>query len=230
MSKDSQAIVHKLVVKERIEMKDEARQVELNKAKWDRWAGNFDRKSWRRDFLRNAQTTVISLLDVKPGINFLDVGCGTGWAVGEVAQRAQGKGVFYGVDLSPKMIEKAKENFSGRQNIHFLQADVESIPLDSESFDIIICTNSFHHYPRPDRAVAEMWRLLKRGGKLFILDPTADGWIRKVWDKIARRIEREHVKMYSTKEFQQMFRAAGLQYIDSEEIRAKSKSIHVGER
>ena len=219
-----------LVVEKRIEMKDQARQTELNRAKWDRWADSFDTKSWRRDFLRNAQSQVISLLDVKPGIHFLDVGCGTGWAVGEVAKQAEDKGVFYGVDLSPRMIEKAKENFNGRENVRFLQANVKSIPLDSASFDIIICTNSFHHYPRPDRALAEMQRLLKRGGKLFILDPTADGWIRKVGDRLVRRIEPEHVKMYSTLEFREMFRAAGLRYMDSEEIRAKSKSIHVGEK
>ncbi len=211
-------------------MKDPTRQVELNKAKWDRWAGNFDRKGWRREFFRTAQSKVISLLNVKPGIHFLDVGCGTGWAVGQVAMFADGKGEFYGVDLSPKMIEKARENFNGSENIHFLQANVESIPLDSDSFDVIVCTNSFHHYPRPERALTEMRRLLKIGGKLFILDPTTDDWIRKVGDKIARRIEPEHVKMYSTHEYQQMFRAAGLRHIDSEEIRATSKNIHVAER
>ncbi len=210
--------------------KDESKQVELNKAKWDRWAATLDRKSFRREFLRNAQRKAISVVDIRPGMHFLDVGCGTGWAVGEVANLAGGRGVFYGVDLSPKMIEKARENFQGGENIHFLQANVESIPLDSESFDAIICTNSFHHYPRPDRALAEMQRLLKRGGKLVILDPTANSWIAKVGDKIARRMEPEHVRMYSTKEFQQMFRDAGLRYATSDEIRAKSKRIHVGEK
>ncbi len=195
------------------EMKDETKQVELNKAKWDRWAKDFDRKSWRREFLRNAQRKVISLLAIKPGMHFLDIGCGTGWAVGQVASLAQDNGVFYGVDLSTKMIEKARQNFSGRDEISFVQANVESIPLDSDFFDAIICTNSFHHYPRPEHAVQEMYRLLKKGGKLFIYDPTADSWIRRLGDKIAKRIEPEHVKMYSTKEFQRMFRDAGLKDI-----------------
>ncbi len=210
--------------------KDESKHVELNRAKWDRWAGTLDRKSWRREFLRNAQSKVISLLDIRPGIHFLDIGCGTGWAVGQVAARAEGKGEFYGVDLSPKMIEKARQNFSSREEMHFLEANVESIPLDSDYFDIIICTNSFHHYPRPDRALAEMYRLLKRGGRLFILDPTADDWIRKTADKFVPLFEPEHVKMYSTKEFQRMFRDAGLRDMTSDETRATSKEIHVGEK
>ncbi len=209
---------------------DTEKQVELNKAKWDRWARTFDEKSWRRDFLRKAQGSLISLLDIRPGIHFLDVGCGTGWAVGEVAKRTDDKGAFYGVDLSPRMIEKAKENFHGREAIHFLQANVESIPLDSEFFDILICTNSFHHYPRPERALAEMSRLLKKGGKLFLLDPTADRWIIRAANPIIRAIEPEHVKMYSTREFRQLFRDAGFRTIAPEEIRATSKDIHVGEK
>ncbi len=211
-------------------MNNEARKTQLNKAKWDRWADNFDAKSPRREFLRNAQRKVISLLEVRPGIHFLDVGCGTGWAVGQVANLAERKGEFYGVDLSPKMVQKARENFRGRNEIHFLQANVESIPLDSDYFDILICTNSFHHYPRPERALAEMHRLLKKGGMLFILDPTADSWAYRVADKAVKIIEPEHIKMYSTKEFEQMFRDAGLRTITSEEIRATSKEIHAGEK
>src|SRR5512135_3513319 len=133
-------------------MKDETEHTQRNEAKWNKWADSLDSQNWRNNYLRDAQRRLISLLDVREGIHFLDVGCGTGWAVGEVAKQAEDKGVFYGVDLSPTMIEKAKENFNGRENVRFLQANVESIPLDSASFDIIICTNSFHHYPRPDRA------------------------------------------------------------------------------
>jgi ubiquinone/menaquinone biosynthesis C-methylase UbiE len=211
-------------------MKDQSKQIELNKAKWDRWAENFDAKSWRREFLRNGQRSVISLVDIRPGMHFLDVGCGTGWAVGEVARLAGGKGEFYGVDLSPKMIEKAEENFRGRSEMHFLQANVESIPLEGDFFDAMICTNSFHHYPRPERALVEMQRLLKPGGKLFILDPTADSWVSKLADKMIPRIEPEHVKMYSTKEFEQMFQNAGLVDVTSRAIREKSNRIHVGEK
>ncbi len=90
-------------------------------------------------------------------------------------------------------------------------------------------TNSFHHYLHPDKALTEMYRLLKTGGKVFILDPTADNWMAKIADKIISLVEPEHVKMYSTREFQQLFERAGLRYATSKAIRANSK-VHIGEK
>lgn len=210
-------------------MKDESEHVRLNEKKWDRWADSLDNPSPRRNFLRNAQSKVISLLNVQEEIHFLDIGCGTGWAVGEVAKLTEDKGLFYGVDLSPKMIEKAKRNFSGQDNFRFLQANVESIPLNDDFFDIIICTNSFHHYLNPGQALNEMYRLLKSGGKVYILDPTSDLWILKLTDKAVKWFEPEHVKMYSTEEFQELFSKAGLKYIDTARANWHEK-IHVGEK
>ena len=201
----------------------------MNEAMWNEWAGSLDKKSRRSRFLRKAQSEVIAMLDVRENVHFLDVGCGTGWAVGQVANLVNGRGLFYGVDLSPKMIEKAKSNFSGKDNFRFIQANSESIPLNDSFFDIIICTNSFHHYLNPDKALKEMARLLKKGGKLFLLDPTADTWIAKFADTIIKSFEPEHVKMYSTKEFQQLFEQAGLKYSASKAIN-KYQGIHIGEK
>ncbi len=210
-------------------MKDEEKHLQLNKAKWDRWASTMDSDDWRHDFLRDGQGKVISLLNVQENIHFLDIGCGTGWAVGEAAKLVNDEGLFYGVDLSPKMIEKAKSKFNGKDNFRFLQANVESIPLDSDFFDVIICTNSFHHYPNPNKALSEMYRLLKVGGKLYILDPTADTWIIKLADKFMKLAEPEHVKIYSTREFQEMFQKAGLRYEALEAIN-RHQGIHIGKK
>jgi len=210
-------------------MKNNSKHVQLNEAKWDAWADSLDKKNWRNDYLRSAQSQVISLLDIQPGVHFLDIGCGTGWAVGQVAKRVDDEGLFYGIDLSPKMVERAKSNFSGRDHLFFMQANVESIPLDSDLFDIIICTNSFHHYPNPVKALDEMYRLLRSGGRVFVLDPTADTWVTKIADKIIRIVEPEHVKMYSTREFQQMFNQAGLKYSNFKPVNGR-ESIHIGEK
>ncbi len=210
-------------------MKDKSKLLELNEAKWDKWAVSMDREDWRNDFLRDAQRRVISLLNIRPDVHFLDIGCGTGWAVGQVAGLADHQGLFYGVDLSPKMIEKAKANFADENNIFFLQANVESIPLDSDFFDILICTNSFHHYPGPEKALDEIHRLLKSGGRVYILDPNADAWIIKLADGIIKLAEPEHVKIYSSKEFQQLFESAGLKYIGAKTINWH-ESIHIAEK
>jgi ubiquinone/menaquinone biosynthesis C-methylase UbiE len=212
-------------------MKDETKHVQMNKAMWDKWAeaDTLDNNGRQSRFLRAAQRKVISMLNIQPDVHFLDVGCGTGWAIAQAANLVNEKGLFYGVDLSAKMIEKAKNNFSGKDNFHFLQANSESIPLDDDFFDIIICTNSFHHYLHPDKALKEMRRLLKRGGELFVLDPTADAWIVKLADRITKFFEPEHVKMYSTKEFQQLYQEAGFKYSGST-VTNRYESIHIGEK
>jgi ubiquinone/menaquinone biosynthesis C-methylase UbiE len=210
-------------------MKNESKHIQINEAKWDKWANSLDGKGWRYDYLRSAESGVISLLDIRENINFLDIGCGTGWAIGQVAKLVNNKGSFYGVDLSPKMIEKAKENFKGNDNFHFIKANAESIPLNDNLFDIIICTNSFHHYLYPDKALREIYRLLKYSGKFYILDPTADNFVFKIADKIIKLIEPGHVKLYSTKEFKNLIVNAGLKYISTEIIRAHQK-VHIGQK
>lgn len=207
----------------------ESEHTSLNEKKWDRWAGTLDGKSRRNDFLRAGQSKVISLIGLKEDCTFLDVGCGTGWAVNHAAQTVNYKGTFYGVDLSTKMVEKAEENFIGRDNFHFIRADSRSVPLDSNSFDVIICTHSFHHYLAPLEVVKEMHRLLKPGGKVYILDPTTDKWIARLIDRIMKTLQPEHVKMYSTNEFRKLFSDAGLRYVSTETVKSFDK-IHVGEK
>ncbi len=210
-------------------MNREKKHLELNEKKWDRWSASLDSDGWKSKFLRQAQQEVINLLNPKDDVRFLDVGCGTGWAVGQAFKLFNGKGTFYGADLSEKMIEKAKENFKGYVNIHFIKANAESIPLEDNCFDIIISTNSFHHYLHPDKALKEFHRLLKPGGKLYILDPTADSVFLKLIDKIVKLLEREHVKMYSTEEFKNLFKLTALKYSDTNTITNHQK-IHIGKK
>ena len=208
---------------------NESKHTALNKAKWDRWSETADGKGWLYDYLRRAQLSVIALLDIKENMNFLDIGCGTGWAVGQAAKAAGYRGAFYGVDLSSGMIEKAKMNFKDYDNFHFINASSESIPLDGNLFDSIICTNSFHHYLHPGKAMKEISRLLKPGGKIYILDPTADTWFIKIIDKVIKLFEPQHVKIYSTMEFKIMMSEAGLKYTGYKEITGKQK-VQIGEK
>ncbi len=210
-------------------MKSESEHLKLNENKWDRWAKTFDDRGWKKEYLRKAQRSLVSVMNIKENMRFLDVGCGTGRALGYIAGQLKGKGSFYGADLSSKMIDKAKDNFKDCENFHFVRANAESIPLDDDFFDVIICTNSFHHYFNPVNALREMRRLLKPGGKLFILDPTADTRLIRLFSKFAKAIEPDHVKLYSTSEFQGMYKAAGLKYTGTQIINFHQK-VHIGEK
>lgn len=210
-------------------MMKESRHTAVNEAKWDKWADTIDGKGWKYEYLRKAQDSVTALLEMKEDTRLLDIGCGNGWALKLTAGKNNDRGIYYGIDLSEKMIEKARENFEARENFHFLKANSESIPLEDNFFDYIICTNSFHHYLHPEKALQEMFRLLRPGGKTFILDPTADGGMMKMIDKFLKLTDRAHVKTYSTREFEKMMSNAGLVYLENQIVMGPVK-IHTGKK
>lgn len=157
-------------------MEDKSKNVVSNEKKWDRRAENFERKWFNRvNFFQFLQKRVIKLLDLHEGQHFLDMGCGTGWAVRYAANLVENKGEFYGIDISPKMIDKALLYSGKSENIHFYNTNAETLPFQNDFIDVIICTNSFHHYVNPDKVLAEAQRVLKPGGKLYIPDATAEG-------------------------------------------------------
>lgn len=199
----------------------------LNESKWTRRATTYDDK--RFDYFRLMQRYVIRHIDLKPGLHFLDIGCGTGWAVLHVADLLQSQGEFYGIDLSQGMIEKAISKSHGYANVHFQQANVEQIPLEDNFFDCIISTNSFHHYFNPSKALSEARRILRSQGRILVMDPTSDGPLMRWIDRRVKKNEPEHVKFYSSREYQTLFENARLKYIGSNRITGPMK-IHIGEK
>lgn len=102
--------------------------------------------------------------------DLLDCGCGTGPMISLLHEKDSTKH-YTGIDLTPRMIEVAKaKNLS---NTDFVVGDCENLPFEDESFDVIICTNSFHHYPNPQRFFDSVNRVLRPGGKLVLQDYTA---------------------------------------------------------
>ena len=210
-------------------MSDKSKHTRLNKVKWDKWAETFDDDNWKNNYLRKAQSNLISLLNLKENMRFLDVGCGTGWALGEISRRLDDKGEFCGIDMSDRMIEKTAGNYGGRNNFRFITANAESIPIRNDLFDTVICTNSFHHYLNPLKALKEIRRLLKSGGTVYILDLSADYLIIKVLDKASKTFDRSHVKLYSTREFKKLFENAELIYSETKTIFSYQK-IQIGKK
>ncbi|MGA1978605.1 MAG: class I SAM-dependent methyltransferase [Bacteroidales bacterium] len=208
---------------------EEQGKLNAEKEYWDDWAGSMDGSGWRYKYLRNCQRLLVSILDVKEDISVLDVGCGTGHALGMISMLINGKGLFYGIDFSHGMIEKAKENFNDQSQFHFMEADAAAIPLSDDQFDIIICSNSFHHYPDPLKALNEMQRLLKAGGKVYILDPTADTWPIKIIGSFGKLFKHSREKFYSTKEFARLITGAKLKYAGCRKIKMLQR-IHMGEK
>jgi len=136
----------------------------------------------------------------------LDVGCGTG-----AASRAAGPVAKFvvGVDLAPDMTRRATELARAIENVRFVVADSEQLPFDDGAFTAVVCSNSFHHYPDPLRAVREMDRVLASGGRLVIGDACADLRTARIADVVLRRIEPGHVRLYGSSELGSFLQRSG---------------------
>jgi SAM-dependent methyltransferase len=106
----------------------------------------------------------------------LDVGCGTGVFAARV-RSAFPLATIWGVDLVAAMLVRGRERRPSEPGrVTLVQGDSERLPFPSGAFDVVTCSNSFHHYPDQMRAVEEMHRVLKPGGKLLLIDGWRDGW------------------------------------------------------
>ena len=115
-------------------------------------------------------------LRLEPFEDVLDVGCGTG-AVLELLHREYPDKRLTGLDLTPGMIEVACDK--QLENVRFVVGDAEALSFKAESFDAVLCSNSFHHYPHPERFFAEAARVLRPGGRLILRDYTSSDFV--VW-------------------------------------------------
>src|SRR4051812_12293760 len=101
---------------------------------------------------------------IKAGQRVLDVACGTG-VVSVTAARKGAK--VTGLDLTPELLAVARENSrSAGVEIDWHEGDVENLPFDANTFDVVVSQFGHMFAPRPDVAVREMLRVLKPGGTI----------------------------------------------------------------
>lgn len=115
-------------------------------------------------------------LQREPFEDVLDVGCGTG-AVLELLNGEYPNKRLVGLDLTPGMIDVARAK--QLDNVRFVVGDAEALPFGSQSFDTVLCSNSFHHYPHPEKFFSEAARVLRPGGRLILRDYTSNDFV--VW-------------------------------------------------
>ena len=111
---------------------------------------------------------VLERLSDFSGEPLADVGCGTGEMLYRIREKWGVQAKLWGVDLSEESLKAAQEKCGG--SVRFLQGDAEALPLESDSFGLLLCMHSFHHYPRPLKALREMLRVLHPGGRLFLVE------------------------------------------------------------
>jgi SAM-dependent methyltransferase len=111
------------------------------------------------------------LLEPRPGARLLEVGCGTGDDAVALAARVAPGGRVVGVDHSRTMLDEARRRHPGARAVEFVQSDVTRLDLPDGAFDGCRVERTLQHVERPDRAVAEMARVLRSGGRLVAAEP-----------------------------------------------------------
>ncbi|MCR5415656.1 MAG: methyltransferase domain-containing protein [Pseudobutyrivibrio sp.] len=143
--------------------------------------------------------------------DLLDCGCGTGPMISLLYEQDSSKN-YTGLDITPKMIEVAQaKNLEG---VNWVVGDCENLPFEENSFDAIICSNSFHHYPNPQLFFNSVKRVLRPGGRLVLQDYTAPSvvlWFMNHTEMpLANLIGHGDVAAYSLEEIRGFCDAAGL--------------------
>jgi ubiquinone/menaquinone biosynthesis C-methylase UbiE len=116
---------------------------------------------------------VVELVPEDPAARWVEVACGPGLIARAMASRV---GSVMGIDLTPKMIEKARADAAaaGVENVTFELGDATALDLPDDSLDGAITRFSLHHIPGPVRVLEEMRRVVKPGGYVVVSDFVTD--------------------------------------------------------
>ncbi len=112
----------------------------------------------------------VERLDLASGASVLDVACGTGASAIPVAEIVGSTGKVIGIDLAEGLLElgRTKAKAQGLQNVEFRQGDMTNLDFEDNTFDAVICVFGIFFVPDMESLVAELWRVVKPGGKLAI--------------------------------------------------------------
>jgi ArsR family transcriptional regulator len=186
------------------------------RAYFDELAGKFGRsyvpgRSW--------QALAHTLITLLPAQVVADLGAGEGTLSQLLAKTAK---QVIAIDNSPKMVEfganLAKEH--GFANLEFRLGDIEDPPIEKGSVDLAILSQALHHALHPERAVASAYRILRKGGRLVILDLLSHRFER------ARELYADHWLGFSEVQLHQWLDEAGCKNIEVTVVSREKESPH----
>jgi SAM-dependent methyltransferase len=185
------------------------------RAAFDRLAPAYDRR-WARYTAATTRET-LARLSLQPGERLLDLGCGTGALLQALAVRGAPSRLS-GVDLSPAMVALARARLPVA--VRLAVADGAALPFPAGSFDVVVSSSSFHFWPRPDRVLGELGRVLAAGGRLAITDWCGDFLACRLYDRVLRLLDPAHQEVLTLAACGELLSMSGLIDVCVERYRA----------
>ncbi len=157
----------------------------------------------------DAMQILIELSKVCIDNTVLDVACGPGMVACEFAKHAKH---VTGIDITPAMIQQAEKRQKDLRlkNLTWAIGDAVPLPYDNNSFSLVLTRYSFHHLQKPNKALAEMIRVCRPGGRVMVADVSIDSDKSESYDKLEIMRDPSHTHALTNKEFATLFNKSGL--------------------
>jgi ubiquinone/menaquinone biosynthesis C-methylase UbiE len=203
-----------------VDKNEQNKQDVLVAKEFDRQAKRYDKSYTVNTYQRKTQIMVIDQIEIKQGMNILDLGCGTGSGTIDIASKLDGTGNVIGIDLSEKMIEQAKNkiNTIDYTNIEFILGSGNKLAYDNY-FDYVISTNAYHHFKNKNQIFLNVYNSLKRNGVFILQDICNDFIVMKMVDLAGKIGERAHIGSTTSDTLKHIFSSTGFDKINIEKIK-----------
>ncbi len=189
---------------------------------WDQ-AADYYEDSWKEQ-LKPAQDRLMELADLQPGEDVIETACGTGLVTFRIANSVQPNGKVVATDLSDVMLEIAESGANKRdiQNVSFIRMDAEELDVEDGQFDAALCGLGLMYVPNPVRALEEMHRALRPGGRAVVANWGARkncGWA-GIFPVVDKRVETDVCPLFfqqgTGKTLKKSFEKAGFDNVEHE--------------
>jgi ubiquinone/menaquinone biosynthesis C-methylase UbiE len=212
-------------------MRDAKATGDAVRQEYARTAGEYDRR-WAR-YLADSMALLRPALAGRDLGDVLDVGCGTGIVLRELAEGRARVRRYAGADPAAEMLAIAADRAKAISiPSDFVTAPAEDLPFGASSFDTVVSASSLHYWPEPERALAGIRRVLRPSGRMVLLDWCRDALAMQAMDAAMRLRGVSYHRMWSSREVRDLLARAGFRVDD--EARGRSgpwwRLLRVGAR
>lgn len=155
------------------------------------------------------QTRIIKSAKIRNKSKILDVGCGTGNLLYLLEKYTNAE--LYGIDISKEMLKIAKKKL---RNSNLKLAQVENLKFSKNYFDYIFIVDAFHHFSDKEKVMKNFYRVLKRKGKLIIVDVNFGTFLNNIFQKL----EPGNSGIYTKQEMKNIFKQYNFREIEQKKV------------